>query len=195
MTTDFRFWSNEREIMNEELEVLKEVTKRLDEGRISYLVSGSIAANYYTIPRMTRDLDVVVEMKVTDIDRFIRLFQADFFVDPEMVREEVKQRGMFNLIHTKYVMKIDFILRKESAWQETAFSRRKKISIDSIPVWIISLEDLILAKLLWAQDSLSELQLNDVRSLLKSDQRLEQEYLKKWVQALNLENVYQKVQE
>jgi hypothetical protein len=46
--------------MSEELEVLKIVTQRLREAGINYMISGSIASNYYTIPRMTRDIDVVV---------------------------------------------------------------------------------------------------------------------------------------
>lgn len=181
--------------MNEELEVLKEVTKRLDKVKIVYVISGSIAANYYTIPRMTRDLDIVVEMKEADISRFVRLFADDFFVDREMISEEVKKKGMFNLIHTKYVIKIDFILRKESAWQEMMFARRQKIRIDKISAWIISIEDLVIAKLLWAKDSLSEMQLSDVRNLLRSTHHKDLAYLKKWVHDLDLKGVYQRVQE
>jgi hypothetical protein len=40
--------------MNEELEVLKIVTRRLNEANIPYMICGSIASNYYTVPRMTR---------------------------------------------------------------------------------------------------------------------------------------------
>ena len=43
--------------MSDELEVLKILADRLEEAGIGYMVSGSIAANYYTIPRMTRDID------------------------------------------------------------------------------------------------------------------------------------------
>ena len=163
--------------MNEEIEVLKEVTQRLDKAKIPYAVSGSMAANYYTIPRMTRDMDIVVEMQEADVGLFVRLFKGGFFVDEDMVLREVKKRGMFNLIHAKHVVKIDFILRKKSAWQESLFLRRRKIPIDKIPVWITSLEDLILAKLLWAKDSLSELQINDVRSLLKSSSAVDRAYI------------------
>ncbi|MHC4144009.1 MAG: hypothetical protein ACYSUD_04425 [Planctomycetota bacterium] len=42
--------------MSEELEVLKIVAERLEGAGISYMISGSVAANYYTIPRMTRDI-------------------------------------------------------------------------------------------------------------------------------------------
>ena len=47
--------------MSEEMEVLKEVTRRLDQAGIAYMITGSTAANFYTVPRMTRDIDLVVE--------------------------------------------------------------------------------------------------------------------------------------
>ena len=179
--------------MSEELEVIKEETQRLDEARIPYVISGSIAANYYTMPRMTRDIDVVIEMKASDVETFFRLFRDGFFVDEDLVADEVRKKGMFNLIHAKYVMKIDFILRKDSVWQEAAFERRKKVTIGNVPVCLISPEDLILAKLSWAKESLSELQLKDVANLLKSVGSLDRAYLDQWVRALGLESVYQKV--
>jgi len=48
--------------MSEELEVLKEVARRLKQAAIPYDFTGSIAANFYTVPRMTRDIDIVVEL-------------------------------------------------------------------------------------------------------------------------------------
>lgn len=126
--------------MSEEPEVLKIVTDRLNKAKISYMISGSIAGNYYTVPRMTRDIDIVIELKDADVDRFIDLFKNDFYIDAEMVRSEVLRQGMFNLIHNEYVVKIDFIIRKDSEFQEVAFSRKKKILIDDNPLWIISKE-------------------------------------------------------
>jgi len=67
--------------MNEEIEVLKIVTQRLEKINIAYMISGSISANYYTMPRMTRDIDIVIELDSNNIDRFIGLFQNDFYVD------------------------------------------------------------------------------------------------------------------
>jgi len=40
--------------VTEELEVLKTVTGRLDTAGIPYMITGSFAANYYAVPRMTR---------------------------------------------------------------------------------------------------------------------------------------------
>lgn len=58
--------------MSEEPEVLKAVARRLDEGRIAYMLTGLIALNYYAVPRMSRDIDVVVELDPEDTDRVIQ---------------------------------------------------------------------------------------------------------------------------
>jgi len=46
-------------------------------------------------------------VKVSHHGKFIPLFEADYYLDPETVRDAVKNRGMFNLIQNKYVIKID----------------------------------------------------------------------------------------
>src|SRR5213593_3471422 len=49
----------------DQLSVLKLVTRRLDAARIPYMITGSIASGHYGHPRMTRDIDIVVHMKPT----------------------------------------------------------------------------------------------------------------------------------
>ena len=39
--------------MSDELEVLKAVTAELERAGIPYMVTGSMAANFYAVPRMT----------------------------------------------------------------------------------------------------------------------------------------------
>ena len=128
--------------MSEELEVLKIVTRRLNEAEIPYMISGSIAANYYTVPRMTRDIDIVIELEQGDIDKFVGLFEKDFYLNRETVTNEVSRRGMFNLIHNRYVVKIDFIVNKSSAYEQAAFSRKIKVLIERSPMWFVSAKDL-----------------------------------------------------
>ena len=47
--------------MTDQFSILKLVTERLDALGIAYMLTGSIAAGYYAQPRMTRDIDLVVE--------------------------------------------------------------------------------------------------------------------------------------
>ena len=179
--------------MSEELEVLKEVTRRLDHAKIAYMVTGSIATNFYTVPRMTRDIDIVVELAEEDLGRFIPLFETDFYLDPQTVRDAVKQQGMFNLIQNEYIIKIDFIVRKDSAYRRREFSRRKRVAVDDRNLYFVAPEDLILSKLEWAKDSRSEMQLSDVRNLLNSVKRLNRRYLARWAKELGVESLYREV--
>ncbi len=176
--------------MSEELEVLKIVARRLDQAGLPYMISGSIAANYYTVPRMTRDIDIVIELNAADTENFVRAFQEDFYVDKEMIKHEVLRQGMFNVIHNQSVIKVDFIIRKDVPFHRAAFSRRRKIRVDNNPVWFITAEDLILAKLLWAEDSHSEMQIKDIRNLLKTVKDLDKAHIQEWVARLGLVEFY-----
>jgi len=69
----------------------------------------------------------------------------------------------------------------------------EKILIKNSPMQFISLEDLILAKLLWAKDSHSEMQLKDVRNLIETADNLDLKYIKNWVPKLGLEQIYKEV--
>ncbi len=45
--------------MLSELELLFDVTRRLEEAGLDYMLTGSMALNHYAQPRMTRDIDIV----------------------------------------------------------------------------------------------------------------------------------------
>jgi hypothetical protein len=64
----------ERLFLIDELEVLKIVVKRLESADIPYMITDSIAANFYTTPRMTRDIDIVVAVEENKVDRLFSLF-------------------------------------------------------------------------------------------------------------------------
>ncbi|MDA0738857.1 MAG: hypothetical protein O2999_04450 [Nitrospirae bacterium] len=176
--------------MSQELEVLQMVTGRLAEANLPYMVTGSIAMNYYAVPRMTRDIDIVVELVESDIDLAVQIFQQDFYIDQEMVQGAVKNRSMFNVIHNDYLIKVDLIVRKDNEYRRTEFSRKQGIEIGGHELNIVAPEDLILSKLEWAKDSHSEMQLRDVRNLLSCVQDLDREYLSRWSTDLGLNDLY-----
>ncbi len=179
--------------VSEELEVLKEVARRLEKAGIAYMITGSTAANFYAVPRMTRDIDIVVELSGQDVDGLVKIFVTDFYIERQAVEEAVKRKGMFNLIHTEHVIKVDFVVRKDSAYRRMEFSRRKTVSVDNQFVFVVAPEDLILSKLEWAKDSRSEVQLADARNLLKSVKKLNRRYLARWAKELGIESLYREV--
>lgn len=179
--------------MSEELEVLKEVARRLDRNGVAYMITGSTAANFYAVPRMTRDIDIVVELSERVIDRFIDAFRNDHYLEPATARDAVNAKGMFNLIHDQYVIKVDFVVRKDTPYRRKEFSRKRKIFVEGQELCVVAPGDLILSKLVWAKDSNSEVQLRDVRNLLQSVNGLDRRYLTRWAKQLGVASLYQEV--
>ena len=179
--------------MAEELEVLKLVCRRLEKASIPYMVTGSIAANFFAVPRMTRDIDIVIQIKKGDAPRLDEIFKNDFYIDQDSITEAGEKRGMFNIIHYEYVFKVDFIVQKDSPYRKLQFERRRKVEMEGEPLWVTTPEDLILSKLDWAKESGSELQLRDVQNLLHTLSDLDQNYLQQWACVLGLEGIYSKV--
>ena len=179
--------------MSDELEVLKAATATLQGAGIPYMVTGSMAANFYATPRMTRDIDLVVDLSAAEIDRVVRLFQGTYYIDPDMVRQAIQNRSMFNMIHNALVVKVDCVVRKDTDYRREEFGRRRAITIAGQSVAIVAPEDLILSKLDWAKDSHSQMQLDDVRNLLRSVPDLDTTYLSRWADQLGLTSLYREV--
>ena len=171
--------------MLDQLSILKLVTSRLDAAGISYMVTGSIAAGHYGQPRMTRDIDLVVELTEADAERFPSVLGSEFMANPDGIRQAAARRSMFNAIHEDALIKVDFVVRKDDPYRVEEFHRRRLVDVDDHRLWMVSAEDLVLSKLLWAKETGSELQLRDVRSIIGVQRdALDWPYLERW--ALNL---------
>lgn len=170
--------------MFSELDILRDVCTRLEKARIEYMLTGSMAMNYYAQPRMTRDIDIVVELEVSDAAKIVSAFAPDYYVPDEALQSALRERGMFNLLHLESVMKVDLIVRKHTSYRQTEFARRVQVGLPGFAAWLVSREDLILSKLAWAKDAESELQMRDVRNLLTG--QCDVAYLRQWAPALNV---------
>ncbi len=174
--------------MDEQLKFVKLIASRLDSVGVPYMMTGSMAMAIYSIPRMTRDIDLVVELEPVDIDKIVNLFSEDCYIDRDTVRQAVDAHSMFNIIHNDWVVKADFIIRKNEEYRRKEFSRRQKMVIEERTIFVVSAEDLILSKLAWGKESQSELQLVDVRQMVSTVPDLDWEYMKKWAIVLGIES-------
>jgi hypothetical protein len=168
----------------EELEVLRVVSERLEEALIPFMLTGSFAMAYYGKPRMTRDLDIVVALGEDDVRGIVATLSPDFYIDADSVRAAVTSQRLFNLMHLATSIKVDLIVRKSSEYRQVEFARRQPVQMHGVKTWIVSREDLILSKLVWAKDSGSELQLRDVKALI--DETMDRPYLDRWAVRLGV---------
>ena len=162
--------------MPDELSILTLATTRLDAAAIPYMITGSIAASHYARPRMTRDIDLVVELQPRDAERLVTIFGDQFVCDVDAIRSAIERQSLFNLIHNETIVKVDFI-----------------VDIDGHTAWMVSAEDLLLSKLAWAKDSRSELQLGDVRHLIRAQQALDWAYIERWAETLGVMDLLREV--
>jgi hypothetical protein len=182
---------NRSKAMQNELDIVRDVSGRLGRAGIDFMLTGSMAMNYYAQPRMTRDIDIVVGLEPGDATSIINLFQSDYYVSEEAVRASIAHHSMFNLIHNESVIKVDCIIRKQNEYRQNEFARRRRIKIQDFETWIVSKEDLILSKLHWAKDSHSELQLRDVQNLVRSG--CDRAYIERWTTRLELDSLWKNI--
>jgi len=176
-------------IVLNELDIVRDVSKRLDDAGIGYMLTGSMAMNYYAEPRMTRDIDLVVALRPEDAVRVVQIFNRDYYVSREAVESSIKHQSLFNLIHNESVIKVDCIVRKQSGFRVNEFERRQRVKLRDFDTWIVSKEDLILSKLYWARDSHSEFQLRDVKNLVATG--CDRDYIQHWTAELGVTNLWQ----
>ena len=173
-----------------EIDIVRDISHRFQQAGIAYMLTGSMAMNYYAQPRMTRDIDVVIAIAPEDVHRLAASFRPSYYVSEESIRESIVHESIFNLIHEDTVIKVDCIIRKRSEYRRMEFERRQRISILDFTTFIVTKEDLIISKLFWAKDSHSEIQLGDVKNLLATG--YDAAYLQRWTRELGLDNLFEK---
>lgn len=176
--------------MTAELDVLQDAATRLERAGIPYMLTGSIALSYYAQPRMTRDIDLVAELAGREAKSVAALFAPDYYVSEADVGRAIADGGMFNVLHLGQLVKLDFIVRKDTPYRRHEFERRQRVRLPGFEAWIVSREDLILSKLAWAKDSGSEIQLRDVQALLVGG--ADRTYLERWAEELSVTELLRK---
>ena len=172
-----------------ELLALRDVCTRLDAAGIAYMLTGSLAMSYYARPRMTRDIDLVIALDATQSELLIGALGAQYHADAVAIAAAVRGARPWNIIHLPSVVKIDLIPRKETRYRRAEFERRGRVELAGVPLWIVSVEDLILSKLEWSRESRSEQQRRDVKLLLQAP--LDRVYLDHWAAHLGLGGLLQ----
>ena len=157
------------------MNVERDVLDRLEALGIPYYVTGSWASGFYAEPRMTRDMDVVLDASLIDHEQRIRpAFERDFLVNDPV---DMGGRWMGGLIHRTEIDRVDLIFGRDDSWARSAMQRRRDVDHPTLGnVWMITPEDLVIAKLEWSQ-GVSELQVRDVRSIIRLVDDLDWAYL------------------
>jgi hypothetical protein len=166
--------------------------------QVAYLVVGSYASGSYGEPRLTLDIDIVIDPPVNQLDAICESFpESDFYVSKEAARSAFQHRSQFNVIHPDSGNKIDLIFPKQDAWSREQLSRRQRVRLlPDKDVFAARPEDVIISKMLFYREGGSEKHLRDMAGMLKvSGADIDQEYVARWAESLGLQDIWRAVVE
>lgn len=173
----------------------------LDLLEIQYMVVGSVASSVHGMARPTQDIDLAADLRAEQVDDFAAALKANFYADPEMIKDALARHRSFNLIHYASAFKFDIFPLQKDEYSQTQFGRRgfaETTLLDggAIECSIASAEDTVLNKLRWyrAGGETSERQWNDLRGILQvSGPRLDRAYMNTWALRLGVADLLQQL--
>ena len=175
------------------IETLRDFVEKMNALGVDYMVTGSYAMSAYGEIRMTRDIDVVLQLKEKDIRLLVDQFQDEYYISEESVRRAVELRSMFNVVSLMHGGKVDCIIGKDSEFANASFARGYKQFVAGVEFWTITKEDLIISKLDWARESHSEIQIRDIANL--TTEEYDSAYVADWLTRLELREVWAEVEQ
>jgi hypothetical protein len=177
----------------EQEDLLRRTIEVLEGLGIRYAIVGSVASAAYGEPRLTQDIDVIVEIAAAHVPRLLEAFpDSDFYLSPEAARAAIMGGGQFNVIHPESGNKIDFLIARRDAWGREQLARRRRLRIlAGLEGFAAAPEDIILGKLLYYQEGGSEKHLRDIAGMLRiSPQPIDRAYIARWAAELGVGEIW-----
>lgn len=166
--------------MVDQTELLRYAVQNLERVRVRYAIVGSFASGVWGESRLTQDIDIVVDLKPSDVDSICAAFpDPEFYLSRPAAQEAVTRSGQFNVINPSSGNKIDFMVAGTTKWVLAQLDRSKQVPVFSDQsANVAAPEDVILGKLIYYREGGSEKHLRDIRGMLKfSGDTIDLEYM------------------
>ena len=166
---------------------------------VTWYVGGSVASTVHGRFRATNDVDLIADLRAEHAEAIRVALDADHYVDEDSIRDAVRRRSSFNLLHFGTGLKIDVFVAADSEYEASVLARRVQQPVGDGPsarhLWIASAEDTILAKLAWYRrgGEVSERQWSDIRGVMElRDRDLDIDYLRRWAPVLGVADLLER---
>jgi hypothetical protein len=187
--------------MGKATEALNTLLAVLDRMEVAYAIGGSVASSSHGVPRTTLDVDIVVDMKLDQVDEFVAAVEDKFYADADMIREAFARGRAANLIHFRSAWKFDLFPKRDDDYSDAEFRRRMCREVrpdgsEAVECTFASPEDTLLRKLEWYRKGggSPERQWNDVRGIRDAGgSGLDLAYMRKWAGPLGVADLLERL--
>jgi hypothetical protein len=129
-------------------ELLKKLAIALDNASIPYMVFGGQAVLIYGEPRLTRDIDITLGLEPNQAKPVFEVLEK-IGLKPRIGNPEefLQQTFVLPALDPETQFRVDFVFSLTD-FERQAIARSRIVEIDGVPVRYISLEDLIVTKII-----------------------------------------------
>ncbi len=160
---------------------------------IRFHLTGGLTSTAYGEPRMTQDIDIVIDPDQTrrTVDDFLEsLADSDFIYSESSVRQAVREGGMFQLLDRHEALKLDLYPRELI---EGELSRSESLEIfEGTMLPVVSRVDAAGSKLVWISKG-SHKSRRDLRAIHRNATRPQQTQIASLAEKLGLTDLLAKV--
>jgi len=157
--------------------LIKKIVGEFSKNKIDYMIIGGQAVLIYGEPRLTKDIDITLGITPDRLNDVLKIAKKlKLRILPQDPHNFVRETMVLPLFDEKTGLRIDLIF-SFSEYEKEALKRVKKIKIEDVEVNYVSVEDLIIHKIISGR----ERDIDDLRIILIKNRKIDEEYILKWL--------------
>jgi len=157
--------------------LIEKISKEFEKHKIDYMIIGGQAVLIYGEPRLTKEIDITIGANIDKYRDILNIVQnLNLKILPKDPYKFVKDTMVLPLLDKKTGFRIDLIF-SSSEYEKEALKRVNKIKIGNTYVNYVSVEDLIIYKIISGR----ERDLEDLKTILIKNKKIDEKYILKWL--------------
>lgn len=73
---------------------------------LNSILEGSVSSSIHCFPRRTQDVGIIVDIQLSQVRPLIQLFQNDYYLDEQALKDSVWRGFPYNVIHLNIMIKV-----------------------------------------------------------------------------------------
>jgi hypothetical protein len=164
-------------------QVLKKIAKAFDAAAIPYMIIGGQAVLHYGEPRFTRDIDVTVGLEPHEAQPVLDVISdLGWQILVEHPGDFLQQTFVLPVVDPLSKIRMDFIF-SQTEFERQALRRSVAVSLETVPLRFVSLEDLIVMKMIAGRPR----DMEDARKILQKNPHFNRRFVEEILQEYDQE--------